>query len=47
MAAPSEGTPCWADAVFDDLDAAKDFYGHVLGWTIGETSTEFGGYRQA
>ncbi|MET8893314.1 VOC family protein [Streptomyces albogriseolus] len=47
MAAPPEGTPCWVDAVFDDLDAAKDFYGHVLGWTFGETSSEQGGYTQA
>ncbi|MEV3957757.1 VOC family protein [Streptomyces albogriseolus] len=47
MAAPPEGTPCWADAMFDDLDAAKDFYGHVLGWTFGETSSERGGYTQA
>ena len=47
MAAPPEGTPCWADAVFDDLDAAKDFYGHVLGWTFGETAPEYGGYTQA
>lgn len=47
MAASPEGTPCWADAVFDDLDAAKDFYGHVLGWTFGETSPDEGGYTQA
>ncbi len=47
MAVAPEGTPCWADAVFDDLDAAKDFYGHVLGWTFGETSPDEGGYTQA
>ncbi|MEU1699849.1 VOC family protein [Streptomyces sp. S-9] len=47
MAVAPEGTPCWADAVFDDLDAAKDFYGHVLGWTFGETPPDQGGYTQA
>ncbi len=47
MAVAPEGTPCWADAVFDDLDAAKDFYGHVPGWTFGETSPDEGGYTQA
>ncbi|MER7736765.1 VOC family protein [Streptomyces sp. NPDC096538] len=47
MAVPPEGTPCWADAMFEDLDAAKDFYGDVLGWTFGETSSEQGNYTQA
>ncbi|QER88102.1 VOC family protein [Streptomyces tendae] len=47
MAVPPEGTPCWADATFEDLDAAKDFYGDVLGWTFGETSSEQGNYTQA
>ncbi|MFB6813740.1 VOC family protein [Streptomyces sp. NPDC056347] len=47
MAALPEGTPCWADATFADLDAAKSFYGDVLGWTFGESSTEFGNYTQA
>ncbi|GGT42843.1 hypothetical protein GCM10010243_19880 [Streptomyces matensis] len=47
MAGAPEGTPCWADAVFDDLDQAKDFYDHVLGWTFSETSPDQGGYTQA
>ncbi|MBN0043813.1 VOC family protein [Streptomyces actuosus] len=47
MAAPSEGTPCWADAMFTDLEAAKDFYGEVLGWTFGEASSQYGNYTQA
>ncbi|MGV9992728.1 VOC family protein [Streptomyces sp. NPDC003374] len=47
MAVRPEGTPCWADAVFPDLQAAKEFYGEVLGWTFGETAPEFGGYTQA
>ncbi|WP_327274284.1 VOC family protein [Streptomyces sp. NBC_01224] len=47
MAVHPEGTPCWADAMFPDLDRAKTFYGDVLGWTFGESSSEFGDYTQA
>ncbi|WP_405365677.1 VOC family protein [Kitasatospora sp. NBC_00039] len=47
MAALPEGTPCWADAMFADLDGAKAFYGDVLGWTFGESSSEFGNYTTA
>ncbi|WP_406485472.1 VOC family protein [Streptomyces sp. NBC_01563] len=47
MAVQPEGTPCWADAMFADLDGAKSFYGDVLGWTFGESSSEFGNYTQA
>ncbi|MER6997243.1 VOC family protein [Streptomyces sp. NPDC000410] len=47
MAAPSEGTPIWADAMFSDLEGAQSFYGDVLGWTFGEASSEFGNYTQA
>ncbi|WP_431046120.1 VOC family protein [Streptomyces sp. P1-3] len=47
MAAPPEGTPCWADAMFSDVEGAKSFYGHVLGWTFGESASEYGGYTQA
>ncbi|MFJ9680062.1 VOC family protein [Streptomyces sp. NPDC101194] len=47
MAVQPEGTPCWADAMFPDLDGAKRFYGDVLGWTFGESSSEFGDYTQA
>ncbi|MET9917483.1 VOC family protein, partial [Streptomyces sp. NPDC006435] len=47
MAAQPEGTPCWADAMFPDVEAAKSFYGDVLGWTFGEAATEFGNYTQA
>ncbi|WP_395576352.1 VOC family protein [Streptomyces sp. BK79] len=46
MAVQPEGAPCWADAMFGDLDGAKRFYGEVLGWTFGETASEFGGYTQ-
>jgi predicted enzyme related to lactoylglutathione lyase len=47
MAAQPEGTPIWADAMFADLDGAKKFYGEVLGWTFGESSTEYGNYTEA
>ncbi|BFV56609.1 VOC family protein [Kitasatospora sp. CMC57] len=47
MAAYAEGTPCWADAMFADVEGAKSFYGEVLGWTFGEAASEFGNYTQA
>ncbi|MEG3630170.1 VOC family protein [Streptomyces poriticola] len=47
MAAQPEGAPCWADAMFTDLEGAKSFYGEVLGWTFGESSSEFGDYTTA
>ncbi|MFH9009508.1 VOC family protein [Streptomyces afghaniensis] len=47
MAVQPEGTPCWADAMFNDLEGAKSFYGDVLGWTFAEASTEFGNYTEA
>ncbi|MEV7356196.1 VOC family protein [Kitasatospora sp. NPDC091276] len=47
MAALPEGTPCWVDAMFTDPEGAKAFYGDVLGWTFGESSSEYGNYTQA
>ncbi|MFI1866425.1 VOC family protein [Streptomyces jumonjinensis] len=47
MAVQPEGTPCWADAMFPDLAAAKSFYGELLGWTFGESSEDYGDYTQA
>lgn len=47
MAAYAEGTPCWVDAMFTDVEGAKAFYGEILGWTFGEAATEFGSYTQA
>ncbi|MBD0709026.1 MULTISPECIES: VOC family protein [unclassified Streptomyces] len=47
MAARPEGTPVWTDAMYTDLEGAKTFYGDVLGWTFGESSTEYGNYTQA
>ncbi|AQS71172.1 VOC family protein [Streptomyces pactum] len=46
MAVQPEGTPCWADAMFGDIEGAKSFYGDVLGWTFGESSSEHGNYTQ-
>jgi uncharacterized protein len=40
----AEGEPCWAEAVAADMDAAKRFYGDVLGWTFVDSESEFGGY---
>ncbi|MCN9242171.1 VOC family protein [Streptomyces sp. RY43-2] len=47
MAVPPEGMPCWVDAMFTDVEGAKKFYGHVLGWTFGEASSQYGNYTQA
>ncbi len=47
MAEFAEGTPCWTDAMFQDVEAAKTFYGEVLGWTFGEANSEYGNYTQA
>ncbi|WP_405490709.1 VOC family protein [Streptomyces sp. NBC_00096] len=47
MAEFSEGTPCWVDAMFSDLEGAKTFYADVLGWTFGESNSEHGNYTQA
>jgi predicted enzyme related to lactoylglutathione lyase len=33
--------------MFGDVEGAKGFYGDVLGWTFGESSSEFGNYTQA
>jgi predicted enzyme related to lactoylglutathione lyase len=42
-----EGAPCWADAMFSDMEGAKSFYHDVLGWTFGESASQYGGYTQA
>ncbi|MFE4453219.1 VOC family protein [Streptomyces sp. NPDC056796] len=47
MAAESEGTPCWADGTFGDMEGAKRFYGELLGWTYADPVAEYGGYTQA
>ncbi|MCT2589765.1 VOC family protein [Streptomyces sp. N2-109] len=47
MTSMTAGNPCWADAMFSDLEGAKRFYGAVLGWTFSDAITEFGGYTEA
>ncbi|MEV6104387.1 VOC family protein [Streptomyces sp. NPDC051940] len=42
-----DGTPIWADAMFPDVEAAKQFYGDLFGWTFEEGDPEYGGYTQA
>lgn len=41
------GAPCWVDVTTPDVDAAQAFYAGLLGWTFGEGSPEYGGYRMA
>ena len=41
------GTPCWADVLVDDHDAARRFYGHLFGWTFEDLPAEAGGYVMA
>ncbi|GGM07526.1 hydrolase [Streptomyces fumigatiscleroticus] len=33
--------------MFSDVEGAKSFYGDVLGWTFGESSSEHGNYTEA
>nr|WSX51033.1 VOC family protein [Streptomyces sp. NBC_00974] len=47
MAEFPEGAPCWVDAMFTDVEGAKTFYADVLGWTFGESASEYGHYTQA
>lgn len=39
------GAPCWTDLLTTDADGAATFYSTLFGWTVGEASQEFGGYR--
>jgi predicted enzyme related to lactoylglutathione lyase len=39
------GEPCWIHLSTSDVDAAIRFYGELFGWSAGEPSEEFGGYR--
>ncbi|GAA4542615.1 VOC family protein [Pseudonocardia xishanensis] len=38
------GTPCWVDLTVPDLQAAREFYGPVVGWDFADTGEEFGHY---
>ncbi len=39
------GTPCWVDIAVPDIEAAKEFYGGILGWSFVDTGEEFGHYQ--
>jgi len=39
------GEPCWIQLSTDDVDAAISFYGDLFGWSVGEASEEYQGYR--
>ena len=39
------GTPCWVDLAVPDVDAAREFYSAVLGWTYLDTGEEYGHYQ--
>ncbi|MGA8248536.1 MAG: VOC family protein, partial [Nocardioides sp.] len=39
------GEPCWLHLLTPDVDTAVSFYGGLFGWSAGEPSEEFGGYR--
>lgn len=39
------GEPCWIQLSTDDLDTAISFYGDLFGWSAGEPSEEYQGYR--
>jgi uncharacterized protein len=39
------GTPCWVDLVTPDVDAAKEFYTGLFGWTADDSVDEESGHR--
>ena len=45
MTTPTPGEPCWIELFTPDTDASAAFYAPLFGWTAGEASEEFGGYR--
>lgn len=42
-----QGTPCWYELGTSDLEAARDFYGKVLGWEVVSAGMEGFDYRLA
>jgi len=38
------GVPCWADLMSPDVEAAREFYGRVIGWDFQDTGDDYGGY---
>ncbi|MER6025010.1 VOC family protein [Streptomyces sp. NPDC001851] len=47
MTAFAAGSPCWVDVSVPDLDAARRFYGALLGWTFEPGDERFGFYTPA
>ncbi|WP_461030750.1 VOC family protein [Streptomyces sparsus] len=47
MSGRAEGVPCWADVTLPDLEAGKEFYGKLFGWTFQDGDEQYGGYTQA
>ena len=43
----ADGCPIWIDLVCDDLDASKNFYANVLGWTFADPAPDAGGWTMA
>lgn len=41
------GTPCWTDYGATDIEAAREFYGTLLGWSYTGGDPEYGGYLNA
>ena len=41
------GAPTWIDLATSDLEASKQFYGTVFGWTFESAGPEYGGYVNA
>jgi hypothetical protein len=44
---PASGTIAWLDLGTDDVDAARDFYGGLLGWSYTVAETPVGAYHVA
>ncbi|GGU89400.1 hydrolase [Streptomyces filipinensis] len=47
MTAFAAGSPCWVDVSVPDLEAARRFYGALLGWTFEPGDERFGSYTPA
>ena len=45
MTSPTTGHPIWIDLLSTDLEAAKHFYGELLGWTFEDRGEAFGNYH--
>ncbi|MCL8025676.1 VOC family protein [Nocardioides bruguierae] len=42
---PGPGAPTWIELFTTGADEAATFYADLFGWTVGEASSDFGGYR--